>query len=548
MNDFHIKLSFRKKLLLSFIVLSFIPVLLIGITTYRLYNRFITDMTEKSSVETIDLICNDIDSLLNDTWQLCDALTRDIKIQENLRVKFNSVSSQYSLDLSGSMDMASLSTYRKDIFGVYVLGENGGRYKSNYYSFKPDDPRDSKWYQKIKNSPESIWFSPHEGSFIVRSSIEDRFISVGLPSSDKATGRINGVICADIKEDDLTKKIQDSLNSGAVYLLDAQGNILFQSGNNSHFPVSVSDELTTILLLVLLIIAFSALYISLRISQSVYRPIQTLCTMMEAVEAGDFSVRYSEPPADELGRLGNNFNHMLNKIQELISQIYEEQKKLRNSEFKALQAQIQPHFLYNSLDSVIWFLRMGKNKDAEKMLTELSTLFKISLSKGREIITIEDELKHIGSYLFISNMIYSKKFTYSIECDPSLYQYQTPKLLLQPLAENAILHAVPLPDEKVHIHVSIRENGDCLLLSVQDISKGMSPETLEILRKQINAPRQPDKQDSGYGLYNVNERIRIFYGPDFGLNIDSDPDIGTEITLKIPKLERGEPYVPSNPV
>ena len=221
MNDFHIKLSFRKKLLLSFIVLSFIPVLLIGITTYRLYNRFITDMTEKSSVETIDLICNDIDSLLNDTWQLCDALTRDIKIQENLRVKFNSVSSQYSLDLSGSMDMASLSTYRKDIFGVYVLGENGGRYKSNYYSFKPDDPRDSKWYQKIKNSAESIWFTQHEGSFIVRSSIEDRFISVGLPSSDKATGRINGVICADIKEDDLTKKIQDSLNSGAVYLLDA---------------------------------------------------------------------------------------------------------------------------------------------------------------------------------------------------------------------------------------------------------------------------------------------------------------------------------------
>lgn len=149
MNDFHIKLSFRKKLLLSFIVLSFIPVLLIGITTYRLYNRFITDMTEKSSVETIDLICNDIDSLLNDTWQLCDALTRDIKIQENLRVKFNSVSSQYSW-IFPKHGYGFLSTYRKDIFGVYVLGENGGRYKSNYYSFKPDDPRDSKWYQKIK--------------------------------------------------------------------------------------------------------------------------------------------------------------------------------------------------------------------------------------------------------------------------------------------------------------------------------------------------------------------------------------------------------------
>lgn len=107
---------------------------------------------------------------------------------------------------------------------------------------------------------------------------------------------------------------------------------------------------------------------------------------------------------------------------------------------------------------------------------------------------------------------------------------------------------MPFPFQMKRSIFIIRENGDCLLLSVQDISKGMSPETLEILRKQINAPRQPDKQDSGYGLYNVNERIRIFYGPDFGLNIDSDPDIGTEITLKIPKLERGEPYVPSNPV
>ncbi len=132
-----------------------------------------------------------------------------------------------------------------------------------------------------------------------------------------------------------------------------------------------TKELTTILLLVLLIIAFSALYISLRISQSVYRPIQTLCTMMEAVEAGDFSVRYSEPPADELGRLGNNFNHMLNKIQELISQIYEEQKKLRNSEFKALQAQIQPHFLYNTLDCIHWQAIVQGNKEVSVLVKAL---------------------------------------------------------------------------------------------------------------------------------------------------------------------------------
>lgn len=134
---------------------------------------------------------------------------------------------------------------------------------------------------------------------------------------------------------------------------------------------------------------------------------------------------------------------MPDRIESLIKQIYEEQAKLKNSELKALQARIQPHFLYNSLDSVIWLLRMDRNGDEEKMLTELSTLFKISLSKGREIITIQEELKHIGSYLFITNMIYGKKFEYTIDCGPSLYSYQTLKLMLQPLVENVIVHAVP---------------------------------------------------------------------------------------------------------
>ena len=325
---------------------------------------------------------------------------------------------------------------------------------------------------------------------------------------------------------------------GATYLQLIPTSELFPG---MEFSVQYCILYTAALLLFALLFAFTTFRI-------IKKPIDDLSATFIKLRDRHFDIRIDGPNLVEFVPLYDSFNEMAEQLDELIQKEFQQTLLLEKAQLKQLQAQINPHFLYNSLDSVIWFLRMGKNKDAEKMLTELSTLFKISLSKGREIITIEDELKHIGSYLFISNMIYSKKFTYSIECDPSLYQYQTPKLLLQPLAENAILHAVPLPDEKVHIHVSIRENGDCLLLSVQDISQGMSPETLEILRKQINAPRQPDKQDSGYGLYNVNERIRIFYGPDFGLNIDSDPDIGTEITLKIPKLERGEPYVPSNPV
>lgn len=601
MNTFFPQLSFRRKLLFSFVTLSCIPVLLVGIAAYHLYTNFIIHMTEKSSIETIDLVCDDIDSLLNDTWSLCDMLTGDIKIQKYLRMDFPSIRDQYSNDLAGSMELASISTYRKDIFGVYVLGENGGRYKSNYHSFKSEDQRETTWYKTIAGTDEAAWFPFHEGSFIVRSSISDRFITVGLPVVDKASGTVNGIVAADIREETITQKIRHSLTNGVICIIDQEGNILFRSnaGNDLHYPIDISEDLvshiltstgttigksmvvpdsrylvvsrtlmnsnwriagiidrgfltqsskdiTHIVMLLLLIIAFSSLYAAMLISQSVYKPVKILYKMMEDVENGDFSVRYTHPSSDEFGRLGKNFNQMLERTQELINQIYEEQKKLKNSELKALQAQIQPHFLYNSLDSVMWLLRMDKNREAEKMLSELSTLFKISLSKGNEIITIEEELRHISSYLFITNMIYSKKFEYVIECDPVLFSYRTLKLLLQPLAENAIAHAVPLPGQKVFIQVRVHEEADCLVLSVQDISQGIRRETLISLQNQLSASFHPDRRDSGYGLYNVNQRIHILFGSNYGLSITSEPDFGTEVCLRIPKLKGDDTFVPGN--
>ena len=180
------------------------------------------------------------------------------------------------------------------------------------------------------------------------------------------------------------------------------------------------------------------------------------------------------------------------------------------------------------------------------MLNELSTLFKISLSKGNEIITIEEELRHISSYLFITNMIYSKKFEYAIECDPVLYSYRTLKLLLQPLAENAIAHAVPMPGQKVFIQVRIYEDEDSLVLSVQDISRGMDRVTLDGLLRQLDTTAHPDRRDSGYGLYNVNERVHILFGSSYGITITSEQDFGTEVTVRIPKLKGDDTYVPGN--
>ena len=369
MKNFFRQLSFRRKLLISFVTLSCIPVLLVGIAAYHLYTNFIINMTEKSSIETIDLVCDDIDSLLNDAWNLCDMLTGDIKMQKYLRMDFDSVRDQYSNDLAGSMELASISTYRKDIFGVYVFGQNGGRYKSNYYSFKSEDQRETTWYKAIAGSRETTWFPSHEGSFIVRSSISDNFITVGQPVMDKASGMVNGIVAADIKEDVITQKIKHSLSNGVICIIDQEGSILFRSnaGNDLHYPIDISPSLvshilestgtavgksmvvpdsgylvvsrtlmnsnwriagiidrgfltqsskdiTHIVMLVLLIIAFSSLYVAMLISQSVYKPVQILYRMMEEVENGDFSVRYTYHSSDEFGRLGKNFNQMLERL------------------------------------------------------------------------------------------------------------------------------------------------------------------------------------------------------------------------------------------
>lgn len=595
--------SYKNKLLISYVLISFLPIVLLGLLGGQIYTKSLLKNTETASIDTLNLICSDIDALIDDTYSVCNTLTNDIKIQQYLRQDFSSLADQYSTDLSASMELTSISDYKKNIFGVYILGDNGGLYKSNYCSFKPGDLRQTKWYKEIRASQSAIWFPPQDGSFIVRSSGSDRFLTIGMPVTDKASGHIKGIITAEIKEEELTKNASTGFTSGLICILDQDNNILFSTDQNTEDPykIDLTEDITSMILektnydthqseiipdddyiivsraiehsnwcvsglvsrkfltsgihdifqvgiLILIILFFLALYAAMWVSDSVSKPVRELYSMMEAVEQGDLSVRIHTHYTDEFETLNESFNNMLARIQKLINQIYEEQGKLKNSELKALQAQIQPHFLYNSLDSVIWLLRMNKNTDAENMLSELSTFFKISLSKGKEIILIKDELRHVRSYLFITTMIYGKKFEYSIECDPSLYDYQTLKLVLQPLVENVIMHASAPEGEKIYIQLRVYEKEDNLILSVQDISMGMTQDACKRLIQSLSIPPQKRGKSSGngYGLYNVNERIHILFGQQYGVFIESEYGFGTEVYIKIPKIKGDDSIVSSN--
>ncbi|MGN0983420.1 MAG: sensor histidine kinase, partial [Gemmiger sp.] len=235
----------------------------------------------------------------------------------------------------------------------------------------------------------------------------------------------------------------------------------------------------------------------------------------------------------EVSELSDSFGHMVRRIQHLMATVREEEINLRKTELKALQAQINPHFLYNTLDSIAWMCERGKNADAVQMVHALARLFRISISKGHELIPIAREIEHAESYLQIQKYRYKNQFTYHFSVDPDCLDFFCNKITLQPLIENAITHGLDLLVDEGHIEVTVRREGDDILFTVSDNGVGMAPE-------QVDAIMQREPSDrTGIGLKNVNDRLRIYFGEGYGLRIDSVPDEGTTVTVRMPKVREG---------
>jgi two-component system, sensor histidine kinase YesM len=280
-----------------------------------------------------------------------------------------------------------------------------------------------------------------------------------------------------------------------------------------------------------------------RISSGITEPVRKLQDIMKSVDTGEFQRVGSIRATDEIRELAREYDIMVGRIRELMEANIREQEQKRKSDLKALQAQINPHFLYNTLDSIIWMAEMGQNRQVVQMTSALSKLFRISISKGRELIPIGDEIAHVQSYLTIQEMRYRDKFSYEIDIDPSLHDETTLKITLQPLVENAIYHGIKEVDHKGHISISGRREDETILLEIRDNGRGMQPEQLEELIASIESPLElwPGKnRQGGMGVKNVHERMRIYFGPDYGLTIRSVPGEGTRIEVRFPSGFSGE--------
>lgn len=285
--------------------------------------------------------------------------------------------------------------------------------------------------------------------------------------------------------------------------------------------------------MILIIVLLVTLLCSYSMSCMVSRPIQRLANAMGEFEknAENFSYR-ARGGSKEIQALSQSFDHMVRQIQDLMNRVRQEEISLRKTELKALQAQINPHFLYNTLDAIGWLCEEERSRDAVEMVNALAKLFRISISRGHELITIEKELEHAGNYLKIQNFRYKNQFTYDFQVEEDCFGYYCNKITLQPIIENAIYHGLDRMVDEGHIVVRVYGDGDDVVLEVEDNGVGMTKE-------QCRSILQKEPGDvSGIGIKNVNDRIKIYFGEDYGIMIESEPDVGTKVKICMPKLKK----------
>jgi two-component system sensor histidine kinase YesM len=273
------------------------------------------------------------------------------------------------------------------------------------------------------------------------------------------------------------------------------------------------------------------------ISRSIYLPIKRLHDVTATITKNDLQALVTHGNVDEITEMGLSFNIMIGRIRELLDAKVKEQETLKKAELRALQAQINPHFLYNTLDTIIWMTESQKTEEVIEIVRALSSFFRISLSKGRDWITIGEEVERTRSYLIIQKMRYRDILDYRIEVDEGVAGNTVLKLILQPLVENAIYHGIKNKRQGGAVVVRAKQrDGNEILLQVEDNGIGFTPEKLARLRGELADDSGEIRLESGYGIGNVNQRIRLYYGKQYGVSIASEYNAGTCVSIVIPAV------------
>ncbi len=431
---------------------------------------------------------------------------------------------------------------------------------ANEYNMSFQDSMDEMMYRIIIGN--ANWTDPEEklededpkkmisDAVIHFVNLRDKTTEYNVRSDLDALIRILGIL--DERVDDILKNVEEGghydenmemldLNIRTLTSLiqdDIQKYIYDEAKNMEMLRREVAASLlsTVRLLVFLLIVIITYIFIySKRLSKRITEPITELCDMTEKFAGGDFSVESHINSNDEMQTLAESFNSMVKEIESLVKDIHREQENAKDAELRLLQEQINPHFLYNTLDAIIWMTEAGENKKAIQVIQELSSFFRISLSKGKSEIDIRNEREHVKNYLEIQRYRYQDILDYEMYFDEEILDYHIQKLTLQPIVENALYHGIKNKRGGGIIKVSGRLSGKDIVFTVEDNGKGMNGEELAHLRDLISGKVVSDDK-RGFGMANVQKRITMHFGSEYGISVNSTPGEGTTVTVRIPKV------------
>ncbi|MCM1181271.1 MAG: sensor histidine kinase [Clostridium sp.] len=572
-------------IMLVFSVMSISIMLILGIVLYirfsALYQQELVQNTEKLMEQT----CENLEDYLVSMRQISDTIYYSVIKNNDFSAPDNDIRREMNLLYESNKD---------NLRSIAIYNNYGSLLEAEPVALQKEDPNVTKqgWYQQAMDKMENMHFStPHiqnlfdDGTFhyywVISLSRVVELTDNNLP--------VLGVLLVDMDYSGISRIMEqiNTSNSGQYYYLcDGDGRIIYHmrqiqisngifNENNKavakykdgiydetfegeHRKVIVHtvgytgwklvgvipdatfthDMLTTRYFIIMLIFLMGMLLtvinrvVSVRISQ----PILKLDESVREYEAGEKPDIYIGG-SQEIRHLGCSIQRSYEQIDTLMHEIVIEQNERRKSELDALQSQINPHFLYNALDSITWMIEGERNDDAVFMISELAKLFRISLSKGHTIISVQDELQHAKSYMNIQKIRYKNSFSVDFDIDEEIHPYCIVKLVLQPILENAINYGVNSMDDCGEIKVTGTLKEGNIILSVADNGMGMAEEEVKSLLTDSN---RVHKHGSGVGLVNVNNRIQILFGKKYGIHVESELDEGTIVSICIPAIAYNE--------
>lgn len=569
----------RYIMFMSFTLSTVLAAVLTGFSFYGRFSDQLEVIVQEENQSLIAQVNRTVDSYLRSIMKLSDSL-------------YYSVIKNADLSDASVTDKALLlyETYKDSVENIALLSSEGELLISAPAARlkEQSEAATQEWFANAMEKTENIHFTtPHVQNLFIKSEDQYKWVVSVSRAVEITQGRntTQGVLLTDLRYDSIEQLFsQISMgNYGYIYLIDSSGRLIYHpeiqlidagqrvennlvaagytDGNyeevfNGETRIvtvktvgytgwkivgvtpqqgislnSLKNRLFFFFLTALFILILTLLntYITAKITE----PIQQLEKSVNELERGVLKAEIYQGGSYEIRHLGRSIQRMAKQIQNLMDDIVQEHESKRKSELDTLQAQINPHFLYNTLDIIVWMIENERKTEAVKVVTALARFFRISLSKGKNIITVDKEIEHVRNYLMIQEMRYKNRFTYEITAMPQVLELASLKLILQPIVENAIYHGMEFMDGDGEIKINAFCQDEDLYFSIEDNGLGMPPEVVEGL---LNQEAAPASKGSGVGIKNVHQRIQLYFGESYGLIIESEPDEGTKVTVHLPAI------------